>query len=315
MPQSRAAMAVARALAPASGERVLDLCAAPGRQDHPPGGADGQRGGDRRRREAPGARRRAAQDRGPDGRDDRRRAHPGRHASRLEPVFDRVLVDPPCSDLGTLASRPDARWRKAGRPEALAALQRADPGGRSGRVEARRYPGVLDLHDLAHRERAASWQPFWPLTRISQRPTWAPTCLSGSIRPCRSTFRRSRTATAPTDSSSRGSGAHDRGDPWRRLPVLPRAVAAPHEPPRPLSLRELPAPLRAALGVPELRRALDDRAHVEHRPVYVRPLSVLDADADLATLLQTDIAPLDSRRRLRPALRAGPDSCSTPARR
>jgi 16S rRNA (cytosine967-C5)-methyltransferase len=28
-------------------------------------------------------------------------------------VFDRVLVDPPCSDLGTLASRPDARWRKS----------------------------------------------------------------------------------------------------------------------------------------------------------------------------------------------------------
>jgi 16S rRNA (cytosine967-C5)-methyltransferase len=38
-------------------------------------------------------------------------------------MFDRVLVDPPCSDLGTLASRPDARWRKAGRPEALARLQ------------------------------------------------------------------------------------------------------------------------------------------------------------------------------------------------
>jgi len=37
--------------------------------------------------------------------------------------YDRVLVDPPCSDLGTLASRPDARWRKAGRPEALAELQ------------------------------------------------------------------------------------------------------------------------------------------------------------------------------------------------
>jgi 16S rRNA (cytosine967-C5)-methyltransferase len=28
-------------------------------------------------------------------------------------AYDRVLVDPPCSDLGTLASRPDARWRKA----------------------------------------------------------------------------------------------------------------------------------------------------------------------------------------------------------
>jgi 16S rRNA (cytosine967-C5)-methyltransferase len=39
--------------------------------------------------------------------------------------FDRVLVDAPCSDLGTLQSRPDARWRKS--PEQvreLAALQR-----------------------------------------------------------------------------------------------------------------------------------------------------------------------------------------------
>jgi 16S rRNA (cytosine967-C5)-methyltransferase len=38
--------------------------------------------------------------------------------------FDRVLADPPCSDLGTLRSRPDARWRKS--PEQvveLAALQ------------------------------------------------------------------------------------------------------------------------------------------------------------------------------------------------
>jgi 16S rRNA (cytosine967-C5)-methyltransferase len=33
-----------------------------------------------------------------------------------EPVagaaFDRVLLDPPCSDLGTLQARPDVRWRK-----------------------------------------------------------------------------------------------------------------------------------------------------------------------------------------------------------
>jgi 16S rRNA (cytosine967-C5)-methyltransferase len=27
--------------------------------------------------------------------------------------YDRILVDPSCSDLGTLASRPDARWRKS----------------------------------------------------------------------------------------------------------------------------------------------------------------------------------------------------------
>ncbi len=37
-----------------------------------------------------------------------------------------MLVDPPCSDLGTLASRPDARWRKAAdSPARLARLQAA----------------------------------------------------------------------------------------------------------------------------------------------------------------------------------------------
>ena len=30
----------------------------------------------------------------------------------MAPGFDRVLLDAPCSDLGALASRPDARWRK-----------------------------------------------------------------------------------------------------------------------------------------------------------------------------------------------------------
>ena len=38
--------------------------------------------------------------------------------------FDRVLLDAPCSDLGTLASRPDARWRKSPRAiERLADIQ------------------------------------------------------------------------------------------------------------------------------------------------------------------------------------------------
>ena len=39
--------------------------------------------------------------------------------------YDRILLDPPCTDLGTLASRPDARWRKSPETrERLAALQR-----------------------------------------------------------------------------------------------------------------------------------------------------------------------------------------------
>ena len=52
-----------------------------------------------------------------------------RVADAAEPAggtYDRVLVDPPCSDLGTLASRPDARWRKtADQPERLARTQGA----------------------------------------------------------------------------------------------------------------------------------------------------------------------------------------------
>jgi 16S rRNA (cytosine967-C5)-methyltransferase len=46
-------------------------------------------------------------------------------SARFPDAFDRVLVDPPCSDLGTLQSRPDARWRKDPEQiEELAALQR-----------------------------------------------------------------------------------------------------------------------------------------------------------------------------------------------
>jgi 16S rRNA (cytosine967-C5)-methyltransferase len=47
----------------------------------------------------------------------------GREAPRGP--YDRVLLDAPCSDLGTLQSRPDARWRKTeGQVGALAQLQR-----------------------------------------------------------------------------------------------------------------------------------------------------------------------------------------------
>jgi 16S rRNA (cytosine967-C5)-methyltransferase len=126
MPQSRAAMAVARVLDPRPGERVLDLCAAPGGKtthlaalmedtgavvavERHPGRAD--------------ALRRTAVRMGAGCVEVRT----GDAAAPHEPgAYDRVLVDPPCSDLGTLASRPDARWRKhAGQPAELAVLQAA----------------------------------------------------------------------------------------------------------------------------------------------------------------------------------------------
>ena len=155
MPQSRAAMAVSRALAPAPGERVLDLCAAPGGKTTHLAALMGNRGEVVAVEKHPGradALRKTAARMGATivdvrTQDATRPVEPGE-------TFDRVLVDPPCSDLGTLASRPDARWRKAGRPEALAALQRQILEAGAGRTQARRYPGVLDLHDLTHRERA-----------------------------------------------------------------------------------------------------------------------------------------------------------------
>ncbi len=48
----------------------------------------------------------------------------GRRAPFAAASFDRVLVDAPCSGLGSLRRRPDARWRvDADAPERLAVLQ------------------------------------------------------------------------------------------------------------------------------------------------------------------------------------------------
>jgi 16S rRNA C967 or C1407 C5-methylase (RsmB/RsmF family) len=55
-------------------------------------------------------------------------------------LFDRILVDAPCSGLGALRRNPDARWRIRGR-----------------RLEARRKPRLLYLH--GHRRRKRSRDP------------------------------------------------------------------------------------------------------------------------------------------------------------
>jgi 16S rRNA (cytosine967-C5)-methyltransferase len=110
--QSRAAMLVSRVLAPEPGETVLDLCAAPGgKTTHLAALMNGTGrvvAVERDRRRA-GALLRTAQ---------RLRARNVRVelADAAQPrsqsgVFDRVLVDPPCSGLGTLQARADLRWR------------------------------------------------------------------------------------------------------------------------------------------------------------------------------------------------------------
>jgi 16S rRNA (cytosine967-C5)-methyltransferase len=140
-PQSRGSAAVVEVLDPQPGEHVLDLCAGPGIKT----GQIAARMGDRGETISvePDAER-AAEVAGQARRLGLRSVtvveadatQPG-----MAPGFDRVLVDAPCSDLGALASRPDARWRKSPRAiERLAELQ-----GRilARAVEALRPGGTL----------------------------------------------------------------------------------------------------------------------------------------------------------------------------
>ncbi|HEX5620573.1 MAG TPA: 16S rRNA (cytosine(967)-C(5))-methyltransferase RsmB [Solirubrobacteraceae bacterium] len=111
MPQSRAAQAVSLALDPQPGDTVLDLCAAPGAKTTHLAALmrnEGRVTAVERHEGRAEALRRTASRMGAT-------CVEVRTADAAEPqegTYDRVLVDPPCSDLGTLASRPDARWRK-----------------------------------------------------------------------------------------------------------------------------------------------------------------------------------------------------------
>jgi 16S rRNA (cytosine967-C5)-methyltransferase len=130
-PQSRGSQLAGAAVGARPGERVLDLCAAPG--------------GKATQLAAAGAEVVAVE------------KHPGRarelqanarrlgvdlevlNADALElpaalGAFDRVLVDAPCSGLGVLNSRPDLRWRAEPLPDLQLALlrvaaERVRPGG------------------------------------------------------------------------------------------------------------------------------------------------------------------------------------------
>lgn len=133
MPQSRASMLVARAVEPQPGERVLDLCAAPGAKTTHLAALMGGRGevvavekhGGRAGALARNAERLGATCVNVCEMD----------AADVDGEYDRVLLDPPCSDLGTLQSRPDVRWKKsAAAPARLAEEQRRLLDAAAGRV-------------------------------------------------------------------------------------------------------------------------------------------------------------------------------------
>ena len=119
-PQSRASQLVARALAPERGERVLDLCAAPGgKTTHLAALMEGTGevvAVERRPQRARALQATAARMRAANVTVVTADANDYDGAGR----FDRVLLDPPCSGLGTLRSHPDLRWRTS--PEAIERL-------------------------------------------------------------------------------------------------------------------------------------------------------------------------------------------------
>jgi 16S rRNA (cytosine967-C5)-methyltransferase len=123
-PQSRASMRVAPALDPQPGERILDLCAAPGGKTTHMAARMGDRGTIVSVERHPGRAKALA------------RTVTRLRASSVQVTtadaeqlnfpreFDRVLIDPPCSGLGTLQGHPDLRWRMTPeRVEDLFALQ------------------------------------------------------------------------------------------------------------------------------------------------------------------------------------------------
>jgi 16S rRNA (cytosine967-C5)-methyltransferase len=123
MAQSRGSMLAGLALAPAAGSAVLDLCAAPGAKATQLGaliGAEGRLTAVERHPGRAAALERTLQRMGI-GWAQVRVADAAQPLREDREAYDAVLVDPPCSGLGTLQSRPDLRWRTG--PERIADLK------------------------------------------------------------------------------------------------------------------------------------------------------------------------------------------------
>ncbi len=170
-PQSAGSQLAGLAVGSEEGERVLDLCAAPG-------GKTTQLRGEVVAVELNQARARELEE------NVRRlgatnvtvvRAD-GRALPERLTGFDRALVDAPCSGLGVLAQRPDLRWRSQPLPELqlellLAAAARVQPGGTVVysvcTTNADECEAVVDASGL---EVDRSLAEQWPRFRHARRP-------------------------------------------------------------------------------------------------------------------------------------------------
>ena len=141
MPMSRSSQHVAPFLAPQPGERVLDLCAAPGGKSTHLAALMQNEG-------------QIVSVEQHLGRAEQLRTTAARMGAtiidvqvgdaaerRADGPFDRVLADPPCSGLGTLQARPDLRWRMT--PDRIAGLVAEQRGILDAAIAAVRPGGVV----------------------------------------------------------------------------------------------------------------------------------------------------------------------------
>jgi 16S rRNA (cytosine967-C5)-methyltransferase len=161
--QSSASQLVSTIVDPQPGERVLDLCAAPGNKTTHLAALMGDRG------EIVAYERHAGRARALERTCARMRATCVRvvcdDAANAHGSFDRVLLDPPCSGLGTLQRNPDLRWRVT--PESVASVA-ADQNLLLEAAQGCLRPGgrlvysVCTLSPTEERLDAASSRRTWP---------------------------------------------------------------------------------------------------------------------------------------------------------
>ena len=163
-PQSAGSQLAGLAVGSREGERVLDLCAAPG------GKATMLRGEVVAVEIHPGRARELEENRRRLGADNVRVVEADGLALPAELTgFDRALVDAPCSGLGVLARRPDLRWRARPLPDlqlALlrAAVERVRPGGSLTysvcTLNADENEAIVDASGLEPEDLGGEWPQF-----------------------------------------------------------------------------------------------------------------------------------------------------------
>jgi 16S rRNA (cytosine967-C5)-methyltransferase len=163
-PQSRGSQLAGLAVGSRPGDRVLDLCAAPG-------GKATMLGGDVVAVEIHEGRARELEEnvRRLDATNVRVVNADGLALPPELDGFDRALVDAPCSGLGVLAARPDLRWRARPLPDLQLALLRAaaervKPGGTVTfsvcTLNADENERVVDALGLDYDDLGAEWPTF-----------------------------------------------------------------------------------------------------------------------------------------------------------